>query len=74
LSEIHLDPLPHYRLAVKDLSNSDGGVLIEEGDYYAAEGLEGCPGVDRCRSVDEVFDGLEVVCTEDFGILEVGDK
>ena len=74
LSEIHLDPLPHYCFAIKDLADSDSGVLVKERDYDAAEGLEGRPGVDRRRGVDEVFDSLQVVCAEDFGILEVGDE
>jgi len=74
VAKIHLDTLPHYCFAVENLSDSDGRVLVEEGDYDAAEGLKRRPGVDRRRGVDEVFDSLEVVCAEDFDILEVGNK
>jgi len=74
LAEIDLDTLPHYCFAIEDLTDPDSGVLIEEGDYDAPEGFERRPRVDRGRGVDEVFDGLEVVCAEDLGILEIGDK
>jgi len=74
VAEIHLDTLTHYCFAVENLSDSDGGVLVEEGDYNAAEGLERCPGMDRRRGINEVLDGLEIVCAEDFGILEIGDE
>jgi len=74
LSEIDLDSLPHYCFAIEDLSDSDSRLFVEEGDYDAAEGFERCPRVDRRRCIDEIFDSLEVVCAEDFGILEVGDE
>jgi len=74
VTEIHLDTLPHYCFAVEDLSDPDSGVLVKEGDYDATEGLQRRPGVDRRRGVDEVFDGLEIVCAENLGILEIGDE
>jgi hypothetical protein len=74
LTEIHLDTLSHDCFAIEDLTDPDGGILVEEGDYDAPEGFERRPRMNRRRGVDEVFDGLEVVCTEYFGILEIGDK
>ena len=73
VAEIDFDALAHDGFAVEDLADSNGGVVVEEGDDYAAEGAERRPGVDWCRGVDEVFDGLEVVGAEDLGVLEVGD-
>jgi len=72
VAEIDLDALAHDGFAIEDLADSNGGVFVEEGDYYAAEGAERCPGVDWRGGVDQVFDGLEVVGAEDLGILEVG--
>jgi len=74
VAEIHLDTLAHYCFAVENLSDTDGRILVEEGNYDATEGLERRPGMDRRRGIDEVFDGLEIVCAEYFGILEVGDQ
>lgn len=74
LTEIHLDTLAHDCFAVEDLPDSDGGVLVKEGDYNAAEGLERCPRVNLRRGIDKVFDGLQIVCAEDLHILEVGDE
>jgi len=72
-AEVDLDDFAHDSLAVEDLLDSDGGVFVEEGDYDAREGLEGCPGVDGCGAVDELLDCLEVVGAEDGFVLEVGD-
>jgi len=74
VAKIYLDPLAHYCFAVEDLSDPDGGVLVKERDYDAAEGFQRRPGVDRRRGIDEVFDGLEIVWAEYFGILEIGDE
>lgn len=73
LAEVDFYDLAHDGFAVKDLLDTDGGVIVEEGDDYAAEGLEGCPGVNGCGGVDEFADCLEVVGPEDFFVLEVGD-
>jgi len=74
LAEIYFDTLPHYCFAIEDLTDPDGGLLIEKGDDDAPEGFQRRPRVDRGRGIDEVFDGLEVVCAEDLGILEIGDQ
>jgi len=73
-SEVHFYGLAHNCFAIEDLADSYGRRFVEEGDYDPAEGLEGRPRVDGCRGVDEVFDGLEVVCAEDLDILEVCDE
>lgn len=74
VSKIDLDALAHDSFAIEDLTDSNGRVFVEEGDDYAAEGAQGCPRVDWRRSVDEVFDGLEVVGAEDLRVLEVRDE
>ena len=74
LAEVDFDALAHYRFAIEDLSDADRGVFVEEGDNDAAEGLERGPGMDGGGGVDELFDGLEIVCAEDFGILQVRDE
>ena len=74
VAKINLYSLAHDSLAIENLSDSDCGVFIVEGDYNAAEGLQRGPGMDGRGGVDEVFDDLEVVWAEDFGILEVGDE
>lgn len=74
MAKVDLYSLAHDSLAIENLSDSDCGVFIVEGDYNAAEGLQRGPGVYGRGGVDEVFDDLEVVWTEDFDILEVGDE
>jgi len=74
VTKVDFYPLTHDSLAIENLSDSDCGLLVVEGDYDAAEGLQRGPGVDGRGGVDEVFDDLEVVWAEDFGILEVGDE
>ena len=74
VSEIDLDPLAHDSFAIEDLPDSNGGIFVEEGDDDAAEGAQGCEGMDRGGCVDEVFDRLEVVRSEDLGVLEVCDE
>ena len=74
MAEIDLDSLAHYGFAIEDLPYPDGGLFVEERDYYAAEALEGCPGVDWGGGVDEVFDCLNVICAEDFWVIEVCDE
>lgn len=69
LAEVDLDPFSHYCFTVEDLADSDSGRLVEEGDNYAPEGFERCPRVNRRGGVDEIFDGLEIICAEDLGIL-----
>jgi hypothetical protein len=72
-TEVDAAPLPQDGLAVPDGAYLDGGLLVEEGDDYAPEGLEGRPGVDwDCRGY-ELSDGLEVVWAEDVGVLEIGE-
>jgi hypothetical protein len=46
LAEVDSHDLAHDGFSIEDLSDPDGGGLVEEGDYDAAEGLEGCPGMD----------------------------
>lgn len=58
ISEVDFYALAHDGFAVEDLADADGGGFFEERDDDAAEGLEGCPGVDGRRGVYEVFDGL----------------
>jgi len=72
LAEVDFYSLAHYSFAIEDFADSNSGFFIEEGNYYSAERLERCPGVDWRRGVNEVFDGLEVVGAEYLGILEVG--
>lgn len=50
----------HESLAVEGLPYLDRGFGIEEGRHYAAEGFEGCPGVDRCMLVYEFADLDEI--------------
>ena len=58
-------------LAVEDAADPYRVLLRLEGADDAAEGLEGRPGQDRCRGVDELAEGLEVVGVEDFHVVEV---
>lgn len=72
VSEIDLDALAHNRLAIEDMSDTDLRIVIIEGDDDALESAERSPGVDWDPGVDEVFDSLEVVCSDDLGVSEVG--
>jgi len=38
VTEIDLDALAHDGFTIEDLADSNGGVIVEEGDDYAAEG------------------------------------
>jgi hypothetical protein len=60
-AKVHSHPAAHDLLPVDLLTDSDGGVDIEEGNYNAAEGFEGRPGVDRAVSVYRLAD-LDQVC------------
>lgn len=46
LAEVDFYALTHYGFTVENLSDSDGGFFVEEGDDDSAEGFERCPGVD----------------------------
>lgn len=72
MTEVDFDALAHDGFAIKDLSNANSGIVIEEGDNYSAKGAEGSPRVDRSGGIDEIFDGLQVVCAEDLRVLQVG--
>lgn len=55
--EIDAHAVTHQQVAVKLLSDHDGGVDIVEGDNYAPKGFKWRPGVDGCMRVNEVADG-----------------
>lgn len=44
-SKVDADPTPHDLLPIDFLPYGDGGLYIEEGHNDAAEGFEGCPGM-----------------------------
>jgi len=69
LSEVHSDPFAHYCFSIENLADPDCGILVEEGYYDSAERFERGPGMDRRGGIDEVFDSLQVICSEYFGIL-----
>lgn len=46
VAKIDLNALAHDGFAIKNLADPDSGVFVKEGDDYAAEGAEGCPGMD----------------------------
>lgn len=74
LAEVDLDGDAHDLLAVEDVADARGRLVVHEGDDDAAEGLEGRPDVDGRRGVDQVADDLQVVRAEDLGVFEVGDE
>jgi len=43
VAEINLYPLPHYCFAIKDVSDSNCCLFVEEGYDYATEALEWGP-------------------------------
>jgi hypothetical protein len=43
LTKIDLDTLAHNGFAIKDLTDPNSGIFIEEGDYDAPEGFERGP-------------------------------
>lgn len=73
-AEVNSYALTHDCFAIKDCADSNGGFLVKEGYDYAAHALKWCPGVNGGGGVDELFDGLEVICAEDLGILKIGDQ
>lgn len=74
LAKVDLELLAHDALAVPDLADGDGGVLVEEGDDDAPERLERGKGVDGRRLLDQVADRLQVLGQEDVGVVEVGEE
>jgi hypothetical protein len=61
----------HEGVAIEVLADGHGGGDVEEGDEDAAEGFEGCPGVDRGVLVDEFLDLDEIGGMEYLGFKEV---
>lgn len=74
LSKVDAALLAHDGLAVPDLADGDGGLLVVEGDDDAAERLERGEGVDGGRLGDEVADDVEVLGEEDGRVGEVGEE
>jgi len=74
MAEIYFYSFAHYCFTVEDAADSDGGFFVEEGDDYAPETLEGGPRVDWCGRIDQFFDGLNVVCSEDFWVIQICDE
>lgn len=68
--DLHLRAHDDFR--IKNLSEPDSIFGRIERNYDASHGFEGSPGVDGGGLIDEVFDGLNIVCAEDLSILEVG--
>lgn len=70
-AEVYADAATHDGFSVQALAYGDGGVYVEEGCDYAAEGLQGRPGVNWCVLVYEFAHLSEVAGFEDFGFLEI---
>lgn len=46
LAEVDFYSFAHDSFSIEDLADSNSGFFVKEGDDYAAEGFERCPGVD----------------------------
>jgi hypothetical protein len=73
-SKVDAALLAHDGLIIPDLADVYCGLLIEEGDDDAAEGLKRGEGVDGRRVGDEVTDDIEVLGEEDGRVGEVGEE
>lgn len=60
--------------AIPNLTDSDGGIDIEEGNDDATERLERRKGVDRCYLGNQSSDSLQVVWSEDICVVEAGKE
>ena len=74
LSEVDSDPFTHYCFSIENLADPDCGILVEEGYNNSTERLERGEGMNRRRSIDEIFNSLQVVCSEYFRVLQVRDE
>lgn len=73
LSKIDLELLAEEQLRVPNLADVDGGLLVEEGDDNATEGLQWSKGVHGGGLRDQVANGLEVLGQENILVVEVGE-
>lgn len=73
LTEVDLELLTQEFLTVPDLADVDGGLLVEEGDDDATEGLERSKGVEGCGLRDQIANSLQVLGQEDVHVIEVGE-